>query len=76
MPQEPVYYYDAYINSRKVLYKTHRPDLEYGNKIIHTYATGAKSTITINYGYGTALPARLLSRARSSSYWPLIVSAF
>lgn len=76
MLQQPVYYYDAYINSRKVLYKTHRPDLEYGDKIIHTYATGAKSTITINYGYGTALPAHLLSRARSSSYWPLIISAF
>lgn len=75
MPK-PVYYYDAYINSRKVLYKTHRADLEHGNKIIHTYATGAKSTIIINYGYGTALPAHLLSRARSSSYWPLIISAF
>lgn len=73
---EAVYYYDAYINSRNVLYKTHRSDLEHGDKIIHTYATGAKSIITINYSYGTALPAHLLSRARSSSYWPLIISAF
>lgn len=73
---EQIYYYDAFINSRKVLYKTHRADLEHGDKIIHTYATGAKSTIIINYSYGTALPAHLLSRARSRSYWPLIISAF
>lgn len=76
MPQQPVYYYDARINNRKVLYKTHRPDLEYGDTIIHKYASGATSKIVITYGYGTALPAHLLSRARSSSYWPLIVSAF
>lgn len=73
---EPVYYYDAYINSRKVLYKTHRPDLEYGETIIHKYPSGATSKILITYGYGTVLPAHLLSRARSSSYWPLIISAF
>ena len=73
---EPIYYYDAYVNTRKILYKTHRADLEHGDKIIHIYATGAKSIITINYSYGTALPAHLLSRARSSSYWPLIISAF
>ena len=73
---EPVYYYDAYINSRKVLYKTHRADLEQGDVIIHKYASGATSKIGISYGYGTALPAHLLSRARSSSYWPLIISAF
>lgn len=73
---ESVYYYDAYINSRKVIYKTHRADLEHGDKIIHTYATGAKSIITINYSYGTAPSARLLSRARSYTYWPLIISAF
>lgn len=73
---EPVYYYDAYINSRKVLYKTRRPDLEYGETIIHKYASGATSKILITYGHGTALPAHLLSRARSSSYWPLIISAF
>lgn len=73
---DPVYYYSAYINKRIVLYKTHRADLECGDKIIHTYATGAKSTIIIKYGYGTALPATLLSRARSSSRWPLIISAF
>ena len=58
---EPIYYYDAYINSRNILYKTHRADLEHGDKIIRTYATGAKSIITINYGYGTSLPAQLLS---------------
>lgn len=73
---DSVYYYSAYINKRPVLYKTHRGDLECGDKIIHTYATGAKSTIIIKYGYGTALPSHLLSRARSSSQWPLIISAF
>ena len=73
---EPVYYYDAYINSRKVLYKTHRADLGQGDVIIHKYASGAMSKIVISYGYGTSLPAHLLSRARSSSYWPLISSAF
>lgn len=73
---DPVYYYNARINNRTVLYKTHSPNLECGDIIIHKYATGATSKIVITYGYGSALPAHLLSRARSESKWPFIISAF
>lgn len=77
MPQ-PVYFYTARVNARthSVLYKTHNPDLEPDTIIQHRYANGASSTVTIGQFLGTELPAHLLSRARSSSQWPLIISAF
>lgn len=53
---EPVYYYDAYINSRKIIYKTHRADLEHCDKIIHTYATGPNPLLLSTAGMALHYP--------------------
>lgn len=75
--ENAVYWYDAVIifgrDSQQVLFKSDHL-YEFGDRIVKRYDSGAVVILIIKYGYGSAFPAHELTRLKSASLWPPIIS--